>query len=1127
MNKLRLHFFPFEKISLGLLATAGIFLLADSPTPYARAQEARNAYEHLLDTLAQVPIELQISTLQSFIEEHPRHERAFLKLLERHLFHQKSAAAQSYFQTLARDSSQRGASAWMLAKLAVFTNDFVAAETLYATALRATDFPPSHSLLKDYFEFRHQQSGPLEARAELRRLALPAEQQKIAAALLQYYNEQYADALAAFHNMPTNLKREEGLLEIWGECAYRNEHAHLTRRLALADSSWRAGLALAQQRENREAQMRFYLKLGKLAQRQEFYQLARARYDSALALARQTADAWNLPEILHAQGNLRYLDNDYPHADSLYRTAIDLATRMRATKTLADLYLDYSQIPYENSRYQNALEVLTLSEQYARAARDMELLIRARLKRARIYLALARNSEAQSLVQQARAQAQSQHYLELRHRAAAMLADIMLAEGDYAGARTLYEKYLRFLNDNGNRFERHNYMAKIADTYKGEGLYQSARAWYLRALQEATAIQARRNRLWYLGELINLEITVTENFSEIIARLQALYPQVNELNDAGLLVSLGIGFGMAYKGLEDYDSARVWYQRAATHIEQIRSSLRVEGLRLGYFRERSLVYQELVECYFHLYHKNKSAAALDSLFHFIQMSQGRTLHEALSDKSLATHDEADPAYRSYQEACTRLRSIQRDLRGANMKSDTALLEKWEDARREVMERRLRLLGREAGFALNPAAITLSRQAALQSLKQKQAALLLYHLGADTTFAIVAAHERLHLVPLRAHVDTLEALVHALLLPLHHVHADSIKRVRFHADVAYQLYQQLLRPIEAAVPLPKRLIIVPALVVAELPFEMLLMRPPQKSAYLPGDPPSYAQDFLLHQYDLTYSPSVKLMEENPAARAAASGVLVFANPMAQALTTAAVSPSVSLRTGWNFRPLPHAEIEAEGVKKVYSRAEIFARDAATKSAFQEEAEQRGVLHFATHAFVDSVFDAFSGLVLAVSERAADDGLLMGYEIADMNLPCDLVALSACETGLGEFAEGEGVLGLPRLFLRAGAKSVLMTLWQVHDEFAAKLMPRFYDYHFNDGLAKVEALAQAKRALMREKDETRGVYFQHPFFWAAFALYGDPGAAEPTRFTPANIAILLVLLVSFAAAWYVYARARKAL
>ena len=69
--------------------------------------------------------------------------------------------------------------------------------------------------------------------------------------------------------------------------------------------------------------------------------------------------------------------------------------------------------------------------------------------------------------------------------------------------------------------------------------------------------------------------------------------------------------------------------------------------------------------------------------------------------------------------------------------------------------------------------------------------------------------------------------------------------------------------------------------------------------------------------------------------------------------------------------------------------------------------------------------------------------MGYEIADLDINCDLVNLSGCETGRGKIVAGEGVLGLPRLFLGVGANSVLMTHWKVDDKFSSELMPSFYD------------------------------------------------------------------------------------
>ena len=187
-----------------------------------------------------------------------------------------------------------------------------------------------------------------------------------------------------------------------------------------------------------------------------------------------------------------------------------------------------------------------------------------------------------------------------------------------------------------------------------------------------------------------------------------------------------------------------------------------------------------------------------------------------------------------------------------------------------------------------------------------------------------------------------------------------------------------------------------------------------------------------------------------------------------------------------------------IKEIYSDTRIYKREKATSLSFLEEASKYQYLHLATHAFVNTKFDAFSGLVLAASADSTDDGILMGYEIADLNLSSDLVTLSACETGRGKIIDGEGVLGLPRLFLGAGAKSVLMTHWKVDDKFASEMMPAFYNYYLNEGLSKGDALANAKRDILGRSKKVNDVYYQHPFYWASFTLYGDPGQNRKSTF-----------------------------
>jgi CHAT domain-containing protein len=105
-----------------------------------------------------------------------------------------------------------------------------------------------------------------------------------------------------------------------------------------------------------------------------------------------------------------------------------------------------------------------------------------------------------------------------------------------------------------------------------------------------------------------------------------------------------------------------------------------------------------------------------------------------------------------------------------------------------------------------------------------------------------------------------------------------------------------------------------------------------------------------------------------------------------------------------------------------------------------------------------------------------------EVYNLNLNTDLVVLSACETGRGEIKKGEGIIGLTRDLLYAGASNLLVSLWQVDDEATAKLMVDFYDRMLN-GVSKAEALHQAKLQMLQENPEQA-----LPYYWSAFILIG---------------------------------------
>jgi CHAT domain-containing protein len=147
----------------------------------------------------------------------------------------------------------------------------------------------------------------------------------------------------------------------------------------------------------------------------------------------------------------------------------------------------------------------------------------------------------------------------------------------------------------------------------------------------------------------------------------------------------------------------------------------------------------------------------------------------------------------------------------------------------------------------------------------------------------------------------------------------------------------------------------------------------------------------------------------------------------------------------------------------------------------------IVHFATHGLLDSVHPELSGLVLSlVDEQGRErDGFLRAYEIYNLKLPAELVVLSACRTGLGKDVRGEGIVGLTRGFMYAGAARVIVSLWDVSDEATAELMQRFYSAMLgHKKLSPAAALREAQVSLRRDKR------WRSPYYWAAFALQGEP-------------------------------------
>jgi CHAT domain-containing protein len=187
-------------------------------------------------------------------------------------------------------------------------------------------------------------------------------------------------------------------------------------------------------------------------------------------------------------------------------------------------------------------------------------------------------------------------------------------------------------------------------------------------------------------------------------------------------------------------------------------------------------------------------------------------------------------------------------------------------------------------------------------------------------------------------------------------------------------------------------------------------------------------------------------------------------------------------------LPGTRREAEGILALAPaerRKEALDFAASRATATGAELSQHRLIHFATHGFLNSAHPELSGLVLSMVDEQGkpQEGFLRAHEIFNLHLPAELVVLSACQTGLGKEIRGEGLVGLTRGFMYAGAPRVVVSLWNVSDQATAELMIRFYRGMLVEKLRPAAALRKAQIALWKEGR------WQAPYYWAAFALQGE--------------------------------------
>jgi CHAT domain-containing protein len=335
---------------------------------------------------------------------------------------------------------------------------------------------------------------------------------------------------------------------------------------------------------------------------------------------------------------------------------------------------------------------------------------------------------------------------------------------------------------------------------------------------------------------------------------------------------------------------------------------------------------------------------------------------------------------------------------------------------------------------------------LRTCLPPQAALVEYYVVKEQFIAAVITREGLEIVPVTpvSRVVNLLRLLHFQIskFRLGPEYLRSFEKPLMDAAQSHlrELYEELVAPLRPRL-LASRLVIVPHGVLHYLPFHALFD----------------GEKYLIDSFTISYAPSAAIFALCQQKPSAASGPpLILGVPDAQA---------------------PQILDEVQSVAKIMPESELLLGAEANEQSLREKGLHSRLIHIATHGSFRQDNPMFSGIRLGINYFSL-------YDLYQLKIEADLVTLSGCATGMNVVTAGDELLGLIRGLLYAGARSLLLTLWDVHDRSTAEFMTSFYR-RFQDGQEKGTAMQGAMIDLRSR--------YPHPYYWAPFTLVGKVSAA----------------------------------
>jgi CHAT domain-containing protein len=706
----------------------------------------------------------------------------------------------------------------------------------------------------------------------------------------------------------------------------------------------------------------------------------------------------------------------------------------------------------------------------------------------------------------------------------------------WPAAQAELESLIRLARQAGDRRDELNAENGLAYVHLMRGETAQAAAAAREALRLARVAGRQEGEANALGNLGAAQgrSGATEQALASFARALAIYRRLDQpASQASILFGRSEALDLAGR----LDEARAAIEESLALIERLRTQAGPSALRASFFGARQDYYQLYLRVLMRLDRLRPGKGHDARAFAASEMTRARTMLEGLAAARLDLAADAPPILLAREATARRLLAIAQAERDRDaVDSGAAAAERLPQIDAEVRRLRSKLDQIQAEMRFRDRRFRILNETRPLTLQQIQrrvldggTLLLAYSLGAQESYVWAIDRGTLHAHRLAGR-ETIERAATAAYRALA-ASAGAAGRAEASRRVA-DLSELVLAPVAREIA-GKRLLIVADGALLYVPFAAL---PEPRTAREPASqrvrPPLEAIEAdappLIAAHEIVYLPSASvadLLRREVAGRPPAPKQLaVIADPVfrsddarvehrgrrAVVEDGGGAAASSGTRAGApagagqpdpgapdaersardvgldHLSRLPFSRLEADAIlgmvpAELSLRATDFA--ASRDLAVSPELGRYRILHFATHGFLDAIQPELSGLVLSLvdSHGQPRDGFLHAYDIYGLRLPADLVVLSACRTALGAEVRGEGLMGLTRGFMTAGAPRVVVSLWNISDHATADLMARFYHALLRQHLPPAAALRAAQLA-MRER-------WPSPAHWAAFELQGD--------------------------------------